>query len=66
MPKKNWDETFGSQETKGARGEVERMEQRIKELEGELSAQAVLKEQRKQSVAKARTAKREKAVEAAK
>jgi hypothetical protein len=37
------------------------MEARIKDLESELSSQATLKEQRKQSAAKARTAKRDKA-----
>ena len=59
----SWDRTFGPQETKGALGEVERMEARIKELEGELSTQAELKEQKQQSAAKARIAKRDKATQ---
>lgn len=61
VSKENWDKTFGPQETKGALGEVERMEARIKDLESELASKAILKEQRVQSAAKARTAKREKA-----
>lgn len=65
VPKENWEKTFGQQETKGALGEIERMELEITELKNQLSTKTTkavkAKQNRQNAVAQARMAKKDKA-----